>query len=171
MARLKILGNAKVNQAQAAVFVQHDIGRLHVAEDDRRVAIVQELQDIAQLNRPFQHLLLRQEARHLAEHGFQIAPFDEFHDQIGASFFAEVVIYFRNGRMAQRRQNVGFALKILHGDLPHLRIQRMALHFLHRAQFHHAGEAPIAPLIHGAHAAEPQDAHDLIAILQDTAWR
>ena len=135
------------------------------------VMLVQELQHVAQLNRPFQHLLLRQEAGHVGEDRFEIAAFDIFHHQIRAGFFAEVIVHFGNGRMAERGQDIGFALEVLHGHCPHLRIERVALHFLDRAQLHHVGKALIARLIDRAHAAQPQNAQDFIAILQNAAGR
>ena len=133
--------------------------------------VVQELQHVAQLNGPFQHLLLRQKTGHLAEHGFQIAPFNKLHDQIRARFFAEIVIHFGNGRMTQGRQNVGFALEVLDRHLPHLRIERMAFHLFDSAQLDDVGEPLIARLINRAHAAQAQNAENFVTILQDAARR
>ena len=152
---LERAGDAEIHQLHIAIRVDHDVGRLHVAEDDRiRLVRMQERQHVAQLNGPGQNLLLRQEAIRVADDGFQILAVDEFQHQVGTVILGEVVVDARDGGVGQRGQQVGLALEIQHDGLPHERIGRDVDHLLDRHQLGDIREVQIAGPVDRAHAAD-----------------
>ena len=58
--RSKVAGNAKIDQVQAVISGAHNIARLHIAKDDRRLLIVQVMQHCTELNAESEYSFKRQ---------------------------------------------------------------------------------------------------------------
>jgi hypothetical protein len=100
LAGLKDFGDSKVNQYYPPVLVKHDVGWFDITVDNRRTVAVKVIQNVADLNRPLDDPLLREEIRALIQRRFQVLALDELHDQIAAITLAEIVENLGDGRVA-----------------------------------------------------------------------
>ena len=173
LAGLEYAGDAEVNQADGGMVVHHDVGGLDVAEDHRlRFVQVQVLQHVAQLHRPVDDLVLRQELVGLAQHGFQVLAFDKLHHQVGVVFLGEVVVDARNGRMGEGGQQVGLPLEVAHHHFVHGGVGGQVDHFLDRHHFGDVGKVQVAGPVNRTHPAAAVQRQDKVAVLQcDTRFQ
>ncbi len=100
---LELACDAEVDQVQVSLGGAHDIGRLEVAEDDRRLARVQVVQHVAQLECNTEHFIEWQGAR-FSRRGtgggipqvlLQRLTFDEVHYQVPVLGIGERIVDLR----------------------------------------------------------------------------
>ncbi len=93
--------------------VDHDIRRLQVTEDDRRLLAMEILQHVTQLIRPLQRT--RFGNRPLASDDvFEVGPAHEFHHQVVIPLGLETVVDVWNARMPQALQDVRLRFETFH---------------------------------------------------------
>ena len=167
LAHLERLGDAKIDQSQPPVLVDHDVRRLDVTKDDRlRLMEMQVAQHIAQFERPLQHRLDRQKVAHRIDDRFQVAPVDVFHHQIRAILAREVIVDLRHRGMAERCQHIRLALERAQRHLAHALIGGQVEHLFDGDVPHHIRKTEIPRLVHRPHAADADHAGDPVAPLE-----
>ena len=164
---LKDLGDAKIDDHDAAVMPQHEVAGLDVAIDDRRRVAMQIGQDVTNLDAPIGHIFLSNGLPILLQQIFQGFAFDEFHDQVTALAFGEKVKDLGDRCVGQCGQDIGFALKVLNTESPESGIGSDVAHLFDGHDLLNCRKAQISRLIHGAHPPHTMDADNLVAILQD----
>ncbi len=108
---VKDFGNAEVDQADFAEVIHHNVGGLHIAENNRLgLVAVQIVKDIAQVNGPFDNFLHRQFFS-LVQQRFEVAAVYVLHHQIHAVILVKEVENLGYSRVAQCSQNIRFPLK------------------------------------------------------------
>jgi hypothetical protein len=167
LAGLEEAGNAEVNQLQAVVGHDHDVGRLQVAEDDRRLLAVEIVEDVAQLVGPGDNAALRKRPFAAVEHLLQGAAGHILHHQVVAVADGKLVADRRQVGVAQAAQQLRFASELGHGHRPVARVDDGRVG--HLLQGHDAVLVErVGDQVDRAHAAAADDADDDVAIVNET---
>ena len=149
LARLVEAGDAKINQPDCAMPVNHDVGRFQVTVDDGRALGVEVGQHVAQLFRPAQHVVHGQRPTGPIQPLLQRLALDESHDQKVLACFLKEVNGQRQVGVAQIEEQVSLPLKVGQ-SLGALGGAKTGLaHLFDRPQG--AGLIDIGGLIEGAH--------------------
>ncbi len=113
---------------------KHHIRRFEVAKDDRRLAIVQIVQDRAELYADIQYLLHWQFAASFVKRIFQRLALDEIHHQIPSTGITELFIDAWQIGMRQTRQQQRLAFECFSSLSKLLRAEIALAHLLNRQQ-------------------------------------
>ncbi len=163
LARLEVAGDAEVDQLQRPARLKHDVARFQVAEDDRRVLLVEIVEHHCQLPGPDQRLPLVEATRRSAYDRIQRLTGHVFHDQIGVIALAEVVHDAGNAGVVEPSQHLRLAAKGVDGRLPVGRGHLRRVHLFHgHGQM---AQTVILGQIDRAHAPLAQQASYLVAAL------
>ena len=76
-----------------------------------------------------------------------------FNHKVRPILFSEIVVDAWDGRVAERSQQISFALKVLYDSLPDERVWRGIDHLFDRNQFDNIRKMQIAGTVHRPHPA------------------
>ena len=154
---------SEIEQHDVALRRELDVGGFDVAVNDGRIDAVQIGQRIEQLIGPSQHSAMVERLSELLQRFFEVAAGHVFHHDVLPRAFVEQVAHFRQVRMRQACEQIGFALE----DVAHL----FGVEHAQLERNGAAAETPVAAFINRAHAALRNRSHDLITILQESCRR
>jgi hypothetical protein len=171
LAVLKDLGDAKVDDHDAAIGPDHQVGWFHVPENHGWLVVVQKGQDVADLDSPFDRFFLAERLVLLLQNTLQAVSFDKLQDQIAAVPLGKVVKDLGDGGMGEAGQDVCLPLKVLDADPPQAGVGCGVGHLLNGDDLVHRTEPQVACPVDGSHASQPLHGQDLIPFLQDGPCR
>ena len=140
--------DAEIDKLYEAIWLEHNVGGLHVAVDDRRRAMMQVAQGVAQLKRPIDHVVFRLRAR-CCDDVFERAPLDVVHDDEERALVVDDIDDARNRGMVETLDHVRFGHDALDDELALSRVLDVLDLFSRPLLVEHGIEREI----HGRHAA------------------
>ena len=147
--------------------IDHYIGWLHIAKDDRFGFVrMQILKYVTQLESPANNPLFCQKIVCAIDNNFQIRAGYILQHQIRTFVDGEIIINAWNGAMIQRGQQIGFTLEIAYDGTAHYRIHSAVDHFLHRHDFGNIWKMQVACPVDSAHTANAKHTLDQIPFFQ-----
>ncbi len=155
------LGQAKVEQDQAAIRTQLEVLGLEVAVDDRRLAAVQIVQHVEQLVAPAQHLVEGKGGVAVIQQSGEVIAGDVVHDQTGPGGVGEVVGDAGQGGMVEVGQELGLVGELAADAVADAHEQ---------LEGDTAVEALVERLVDGAKAALPHQPHNAVAVMNERIW-
>jgi hypothetical protein len=166
-AALEEAGDAKIDELECPIGLDHDVARLQVTEDHRWLLLMQVFEHIAELHQPAAHLELG-DGTAPCLHGRQGLPFDEFHHQKEATILRESIVDDGQVRMAQLAQEASF----LQEETPRL-LRCLRVHRISRHQFFERQpliELDVPGLVDATHPTLGQQALNTIAPTDNGPW-
>ena len=125
---------------------------------------MQEGQHVADLNRPGQNLIFRQESTGIVDDGFEVLAVDEFQHQVRPVLLREIVVDAWDRRMAERGEQVGFALEVLDNRRPHEHVRDRVDHLLDGHQFGDIRKMQVTGSIHRPHSPDTDRFLNVVAL-------
>ncbi|GBD18564.1 hypothetical protein HRbin27_01061 [bacterium HR27] len=169
--RLEEARDTEVDQCDTSVLTKHDIGRLEVTEHDWVWSLgMQKLQNIQDLQSPFNQLWFRDGLSGAFEVLLEVYAIDEFQDKTAAAAFDEKVIDVRDRRVPQRSEEARLSFKGCLLEFCERRVIARA-HDLHCTPPLDVREMFVSRQIDCAHAAMTEAAKDPIAASEYSFWR
>ena len=170
LAALEDLGDPEVQETDAPVVIEHDVGGLDIAKDNwLGIVTVQVAQHLTYLNGPTHHFCLGQKTLCLCQERFQVFAIHILKNKITAIALTEEVIDLHNARMAERSEDVGFTLEVVLDQGTHLRVSGGVEHLFDGAQARDFGKAHILSFVNRAHSADSLNTQDAIPALEQVA--
>src|SRR5579883_334683 len=127
---LEMARNAKIDEIDLFSRSTHNIGGFEIAENDRRLAMVQVIEDGAEFKANGKRFFERKAMIGLAKHVvFERFALNEVHNEIPVSTLAEVVIDMRQVGMHKIGKHTRLALEVFNGLASFLRAKTALAHF------------------------------------------
>lgn len=170
LARLETARNAKIDQVETTTGRAHNIGWLHIAKDNRRLKLMQVLQNVAKLTANINYFFERQ-ARllKLLEIFIERLTIYEIHHQVPVRCIGEMLVQARQVWMVQRGKQAELAI-ICVGRLDSLgRAERIQFNRFNRHQA--IFPLSITRLVDCTEAAGANFPQNLVATMQKAYFR